>query len=455
MSGARAAVGLAVTLGAALLAAPRAQPALDESARLGHLLRRAGFGASADDLAEARRRGLAATVDHLVDYEAVPDDVDRKLDLFFLDKSKLYDVQREWVMRMTWSQRPLQERMVLFWHGLLVSSNTKVGRPQLMQRQLALFREHALADYGTLLKAVWRDPAMLVFLDTHNSRRSAPNENFARELLELFSMGPGHYTERDIREASRAFTGWSMPREANEPIFNPAQHDAGEKRFLGRTVRTPDDVVEAIVAHPATSSFVAAKLFNHFIHPSPTPPEVEPFAKVFRETGGSIREVVRAMLRSEAFYAPAAYRARLKSPAEYAIGVLRQLGVPTDGAGVIERMTRMGQSLLNPPNVAGWPGGRSWLNSGTWIERLNYANATTSTRADGRMLSIVPSVYLQRHELTTADAVLDHLLDLLVENRIGGEARRHLREYLGTELTDEKVRGVVYLILAMPEHQLC
>ncbi|HEY3111109.1 MAG TPA: DUF1800 domain-containing protein [Chloroflexota bacterium] len=450
------AVGLGAALGVALLAAPGGQPGLplDEGAKVAHLLRRAGFGGSAEELAEYRALGLAGAVARLVDYESVPDDVEEKLLLFYFDAAKLYDAQRRWVLRMLWSRRPLQEKMVLFWHGLLTSANSKVGRPELMQRQNDFFRAHALDDYGTILKGISRDPAMMLFLDTHNSRRAHPNENYARELLELFSTGIGPYGERDVQEAARAFTGWTVPKDG-QPVFNQSQFDPGEKQFLGATVRTADEVIDAIVAHPATARFVSAKLFAFFVHPAPDERELEPLARLFGETGGSIRALVRAILSSEAFYSRRAYRARLKSPAEYAVGVLRQLGVPSDGSGVVERMIRMGQNLYNPPNVAGWPGGRSWLNSGTWIERLNYANAATAARGDQGMLSLPLGRYLDERGLRRPDEIVDHFLALLVDGRVGAESRRVLSEHLGPAPTEAQQRGLVYLILAMPEYQLC
>jgi uncharacterized protein (DUF1800 family) len=455
MDAARA-LGLGAALGVALLAAPhnQAEPRLDERASIAHLLRRAGFGGSAEELAEYRALGLAGAVDRLVDYESVPDDVEQKLSLFYFDRAKLYDAQRRWVLRMLWSRRPLQEKMVLFWHGLLASANSKVGRPELMQRQNDFFRAHALDDYATILKGISRDPAMMLFLDTHNSRRARPNENYARELLELFSTGIGPYGERDVQEAARAFTGWTVPKDG-EPIFNQSQFDAGEKQFLGATVRTADDVIDTIVAHPATARFVSARLFAFFVHPAPDEREIEPLARLFAETGGSIRAVVRAILASDAFRSSRAYRARLKSPAEYAVGVLRQLGVPSDGSGAVDRMIRMGQNLYNPPNVAGWPGGRSWLNSGTWIERLNYANAVTAVRGDARMLSLPIGRYLDERGLRRPDEIVDHFLALLVDCRVGVESRRVLVEYLGPAPSEAQKRGLVYLILAMPEYQLC
>jgi hypothetical protein len=200
---------------------------------------------------------------------------------------------------------------------------------------------------------------------------------------------------------------------------------------------------------------VSGKLFAFFVHPEPDARELAPLARVFRESGGSIRAVVRAILSSEALLSRRAYRARLKSPAEYAIGVLRQLGVPTDGSGVIERMIRMGQNLYNPPNVAGWPGGRSWLNSGTWIERLNYANAVTAVRGDSRMLPFEMRRHLEERGLRRPDEIVEHFLSLLVDGRVGAETRRLLHEYVGPSPSQQRLRGVVYLILALPEHQLC
>ena len=460
------ALGLGAALGAALLAAPRSEPAeqLDEATRVSHLLRRAGFAAGPAELAEYRGLGTAATVDRLVDYGSVADDVDALLRSFSFDTARLGDAQREWLVRMLHTKRPLAEKMTLFWHGLLTSANSKVGRPALMRQQNSFFREHALDDFGTILRGVSQDPAMMLWLDTHNSRRAHPNENYARELLELFSMGLGNYSEDDVREAARAFTGWTVTKEG-EAVFNRRQFDAGPKSFLGRTVATPSDVVDAIVAHPATGRFIAGKLFAFFAYPGADAATLEPFADVFRRTGGSVRAVVRAILSSDAFYSPRAYRSRLKSPVEYAVGALRTLGVASDGRGVVERLTRMGQQLYNPPNVAGWPGGRAWLNSGTWIERLNFANGLTSARGLGPLAAFDARRHLEEQGLRRADEVVEHFLGLLVDGRTTEPARRVLRDYLGvspgTDLTadrrrlDERVRGLVYLVMAMPEYQLC
>jgi uncharacterized protein (DUF1800 family) len=464
---AAAALGAGVALGLALMAAPRHESLgrpLDEDARIPHLLRRAGFGASAAEVADYRALGVEGTVERLVEYEHVPETADEKLELFYFDPAKLSDIQRKWVARMFFTTRPLREKVVLFWHGLLTSANSKVGRPELMDRQNDLFRRLALAPYGELLKAVSQDPAMMIWLDTRNSRRSAPNENYARELLELFSMGVGPYTEQDVRQAAQAFTGWTLDRDY-KAVFNPSQADRESKPFLGTMVKTPEDVVDAIVAHPATADFMAEKLFAFFAYPNPEPATVAPYAELFRATSGSIKAVVRAILTSPPFYSERAYRARLKSPVEYAVGVLRQLRIPTDGGGVVERMVRMGQQLYNPPNVAGWPGGRTWLNSGTWIERMNFANAVTATRGESRIIQIDVRRYLEELGLRRADEVVEHFLGLLVDGRTNARARRVLDDYLGVapshdvladrKLVDEKLRGLVYLVLAMPEYQLC
>jgi uncharacterized protein (DUF1800 family) len=467
VDGSAAVVGLAAAFGAALLAAPRrveTDGQLDEATRVAHLLRRAGFGATPAELVEHRSLGAAATVERLLDPGSAKDDVEEKLGRFGFDETRLGDIQREWVVRMVYSSRPLVEKMTLFWHGLLTSANSKVGRPALMRAQNGFFREHALGDFGTILKGVSRDPAMMLWLDTHNSRRANPNENYARELLELFSMGLGHYGEGDVREAARAFTGWTVSKQG-EPVFNKRQFDPGAKSFLGTIVTAPEEVVDTLIGHPATGRFVAGKLFAFFAFPGADAATVEPFAEVFRRTGGSIREVVRAILTSDVFYSARAYRSRLKSPVEYALGALRSLGVPTDGRGVVERMTRMGQQLYNPPNVAGWPGGRAWLNSGTWIERLNYANGLTALRGAGPLASFDARRHLEERGLRRTDDVVAHVLDLLVDGRTNAAARRVLLDYMGVppkaDLTaekrrlDERVRGLVYLVIAMPEYQLC
>ncbi|MBM2831359.1 MAG: hypothetical protein HW414_411 [Dehalococcoidia bacterium] len=232
--------------------------------RIARLLRRAGFGASKTELDRFAAMGLDATVSYLLDYEKVSDaDLDLRLESQKLDLSKLPNLQRWWTLRMLYTQRPLLEKMTLFWHGLLTSGISRVGRAEFMMRQNQLFRQQALGSFPDLLNAISRDPAMLIWLDSQSNQKSAPNENFAREIMELFTMGVGNYSEQDVRESARAFTGWFLRR--NEFSFEPSQHDNGVKTFLGESgTFSGDDIVDIIIKKPATSDFICRKLFSFF-----------------------------------------------------------------------------------------------------------------------------------------------------------------------------------------------
>ncbi len=225
-----------------------------------------------------------------------------------------------------------------------------------MLAQNRFLRQHALADYGTILKGIARDPVMMRWLDISGSVRGRPNENYARELMELFTLGVGNYTEQDIREAARAFTGFVTDREGRVS-FVRARHDDGPKTVLGRTGRRgPDDIVDIILDRPEAAVFLARKLLRFFVRPDPSADSVAEVARVLRETGFSVKSALRRLFNLPEFSSPEAYRSLVKSPAEYVAGAIRQLGAEMDGPGLPAMTAQMGQTLFNPPNVAGWPG---------------------------------------------------------------------------------------------------
>ncbi len=277
---------------------------LDEASRVRHLLWRAGFGASPGELARFREMGLQATIDHLVDFDAVDDGaLDTRLAAQELDlEQSLNQIQRWWLQRMAYTARPLQEKMTLLWHGILTSSFRIVGRGPYVIEQNNLFRERGMGRYDELLKAVSRDPAMLIYLDSRTNKKAAPNENYSRELMELFSLGVGHYTEEDVRESARAFTGWQFRRRTGF-YLNARQHDNGLKTFLGRTGNFDgDDVVDIIMEQPAAAEYVCTRLWSFFAYPDPEPEVIARLADVFRTHGTEVRPVVRAMFESDDFY---------------------------------------------------------------------------------------------------------------------------------------------------------
>jgi uncharacterized protein (DUF1800 family) len=278
-----------------------------------------------------------------------------------------------WLTEMLTTTSPLTERLTLFWHNHFTSSLQKVRSPPLMLRQNQLLRRHALGNFGALLHAAAKDPAMIVYLDSATNRRGQPNENFARELMELFTLGEGKYGEKDIKEAARAFTGWSIDLDTGDYLFRPRLHDDGTKVVLGRMVGGGSDVLDVLLAHPASAEFVAAKLWREFVSPQPQPEELQRIAALWRSEGYDIRTVMRALLLSPSFWAPENRAALIKSPTELVVGTLRQFHVGVgDPLPFVVLLRYLGQDLLSPPNVKGWPGGEAWINSSTLLARKQF-----------------------------------------------------------------------------------
>ena len=294
-----------------------------------------------------------------------------------------------WIGEMLATDSPLTERMTLFWHNHFTSSLQKVHSARLMYRQNALLRRHALGSFAELLHAAAKDPAMLVYLDSASNRRGQPNENFAREVMELFTLGEGHYGERDIKEAARAFTGWSIDRDSGEFLWRPFAHDDGAKTVLGRTGDfRGEDVIAILLEQPATAEFVVAKLWREFVSPQPDAAEVRRVAAVFRNSGYQVRAALRELLLGRAFWAPENRGALVKSPVELVVGTLRQFDVGmADPMPLAFLLRNLGQDLLSPPNVKGWPGGDAWISSQTllarkqFVERLMRVDETRVTTA--------------------------------------------------------------------------
>jgi uncharacterized protein (DUF1800 family) len=279
-----------------------------------------------------------------------------------------------WMEEMLATPSPLTERLTLFWHNHFVSSQQKVRVTRLMYAQNALLRANALGNFGTLLHAVSKDPAMLIYLDGVQNRRGQPNENFAREVMELFTLGEGHYSEQDIKEAARAFTGWSLNRETGEYVFRPAIHDNGSKSVLGRTGNFDGDaVLDILLARPETAETITAKLWREFVSPEPDAREVKRIAKGFRDSGYDIKVVLRGLLLSDAFWAAQNRGTLVKSPVEFVVGTLRQLEVaPASGLPFALLSAGMGQNLYSPANVKGWPGGDAWIDTSTLLARKQF-----------------------------------------------------------------------------------
>jgi len=283
-----------------------------------------------------------------------------------------------WMQEMMESGAPLQERMTLFWHNHFATSQQKVVRSQAMWNQHQLLRTHALGSFATLLHVVAKDPAMLVYLDGANSRREAPNENFAREVMELFTLGEathgGGYSEQDIREAARAFTGWSIERDTFSFRFRPAFHDAASKTVLGRSGNFDGDaVLDVMLAQDAAARFIVTKLWKEFVSPTPDAREVQRIAQQFRSSGYDTSTALRELLLTDAFWATDNAGSLVKSPVELVVGTVRQFGIRySDVTPFAQRSAQLGQNLLMPPNVKGWPGYTDWINASTLLARKRF-----------------------------------------------------------------------------------
>jgi uncharacterized protein (DUF1800 family) len=396
--------GLALTLLAAtapVQAAAPATPAYAVSAPMGAaeariLLNRTSFGGTEQEVAEFAQLSRAAAVDRLlrgtlsvartappawVDNPITPPreirdmDPERRKDYIRGEIMRGVELRTWWVSEMLTTTSPLTEKMTLFWHNTFVSSQQKVKYSQLMYRQNVLLRKNALGNYGTLLHAVSRDPAMLIYLDSANSRKGTPNENYAREVMELFSLGEGHYSEQDIKEAARAFTGWSVEPQTGDYKWRPFFHDDGVKTVLGRTSNFDGDaVLDVILAQPACAEYIVGRMWREFVAPEPDPAEVRRIAAEFRASRYDIKTALRDILTSNAMYATENRANLIKSPVDLVVGTLRQFQftVP-DPLPFALNLAQLGQNLMSPPNVKGWPGGEAWINSTTLLARKQFA----------------------------------------------------------------------------------
>jgi uncharacterized protein (DUF1800 family) len=480
----------------------------------GHLFRRAGFGANLERLREAVRDGHRATLDRVIQGESGADersDFLNNLGAMVARKDNIYELRGWWLYAMLHTKHPLREKMTLFWHNHFVSSSAKVQRAELMFRQNRLLRQHALGKFGLFLLAVSKDPAMLVYLDSNSNVKGKPNENYAREVMELFSLGVGNYTEQDIREAARAFTGWHSDGEEYE--FNARLHDDGKKTVFGKTGNwNGDDILKFCLEQPCAATYLVRKLYGYFISEAQKPPEalLEPLADQFRKSDYDIARLVKTVLCSRHFFSEHAYRQRIKSPVEFAVGLVNAAVVPSALAegrvaqeALINRVEGMGQSLFAPPNVKGWPGGKNWLNTSTVLARHNFAldvasadlplgrrppsnrreeielqaeedliqaekNANATRHAKGHTNRLggprpTPALDLasavQREKAVKPAEIVQALLDLLIQGDIEKDAREKLEKFIadgdpkGATL-DWRSRDAAHAIMTMPEFQL-
>jgi uncharacterized protein (DUF1800 family) len=426
---------------------PTAQEAWD-MARAGHLLRRTGFAPSRAELDRAIAEGHEATIDRL--FADAPDspkhaELDRLgAGLALRDDQQIENLRGWWLARMVRTQRPLHARLSLMWHNHFATSNAKVRSAPAMLQQLRTIESLGAGDFRELLVAISRDPAMIVWLDGDRSTKGRPNENYARELFELFSLGVGHYTETDIKEAARAFTGWHQSQGVFR--FEQSANDTGSKTVLGVTgPLTGEDVVRIACDQDACARFIAARLLREYLTPAPSEPLVAAFAGLIREERLHIGRSLKRLLASREMMAVEHRGARIKSPVELVIGLARSLEISPPAKSLAQATVSMGQALFEPPSVKGWDGHRNWISAATMTVRMSLAVRTAREIMDARALCGL-------HRLSTGDEAVRFAAEVMLGGQPPGELSSRLASITGNP--DESLRAAAGLLGASPEYQM-
>ena len=405
-----------------------------------HLLRRAGFGATRDELERCVANGYEATVEELLDppdRDAMPDDVIRR---YHVDQSELRLINAgaaSWLYRMVTTQAPLEEKMALFWHSLFATGEAKVNNGKTMAAQIERFRRHGLGKFDEMLVQLSKDPAMLFWLDNNENHNGAINENYGRELLELFAMGIGNYTEEDIKEASRAFTGWTVEsveymglrsnkasiwpygRVSFQFEYRPEDHDDGDKTFLGETGPfNGEDVIQIIARQRATAEFICRRLHQFFVADEVDNNGrvlIDQMVETYFESGYEIRSVLRTLFNADFFKNER--RVKVKSPVELVVGTVRlaqDFQWPRLEMVDVARSTGfMGQALLNPPTVEGWHEGLEWIDSGALVERINFAGRFLGDTTKPGVRAIIERLASMDGGVLSPEELVDGCLDLI------------------------------------------
>lgn len=449
-----------------------------------HLLFRAGFGGPPEEVARLHKMGLFAAVDFLVDYHLRPE-LAGWFDAFphmrsapyerFLNEAQRAELsqshvsfrqnqhhrlRRAWLQRMTETERPLQEKLALFWHGHFACSFLTAEDSYAMWQQNELFRHRASGNFGALLHGIAQDPAMIRYLDNHVNFKGSGNENLGREILELFSMGEGKgYTEKDLAEAARALTGCNFDYNNGQFKFIASKHDTGEKTIFGRKGNFGgDELVDLILEQPPTSRYIVSKLFRFFAHDDPGTDTVEKMSAMLRGFQYELKPMLRNLFQSEEFYSARAMGNHIKSPVELMVGALRTLKIEKADFGAVDStLTEMGQRLFEPPNVAGWEGGRAWVDASQLLLRYN---------AMAKMVEQTDLVaWLEPGRSEDPAAVVDYLARAFLSVPLSEAKRQELIAYLGKlpppnqwvekrKDLNPRLRAVLSALVSLPEYQL-
>jgi uncharacterized protein (DUF1800 family) len=472
-----------------------------------HLLRRAGFGASQEEIDAYLEMGFAGTVDYLLRFDRVPDDVDAKIGTPgyigttvigpFVPAQNIAHARQRWIFRMVHTRRPLQEKMTLFWHNHFATAYSKIAGafggpegarymaakptedPNQVRGQLETLRAMALGNFRDILVQMAKDVAMLVWLDGRQNVRARPQENFGRELMELFTMGVGHYTEEDVYAAARVFTGWNLTRPANayyQFTYNAAQHDTTAKEFTfpvyangGKVIpaRSADagmqdglDFIDAVARHPATGPRLALKLYRYFISEIDTPDAglIGELSKIYYQYNFEMKPVIAHLLRSPQFVAGSARYARYSWPVEFVVRAIKEVGFAgfaISDANVLTPLLNMGQQLYEPPDVNGWAIGAEWFSSGGTLNRMNFA----SILATNQKFNLRDAA---RGQAATPEALVSLMTNRLTPPAYDAASHNALLDYVraggawtgsDTQLAT-KASGLAHLIVGSGAYQL-
>ena len=462
-----------------------------ELSLMAHLMRRAGFGATHEELDDCLAQGYENAVERLLHPGDAPAWDDALFRRYHVDQNSVMlieSAQSYWLYRMINSKRPLEEKIALFWHGLFATAYGKLNHAKAVVNQTDTFRRHGLGSFRNLLSELSRDPAMIFWLDNKDNHKDAPNENYGRELLELFSMGIGTYTEADVKAAARAFTGWTIAnqdymsvrasRDSIWPhgrldwqfVYRPEDHDDSPKTFLNQTGRfNGEDVLDIICGHPASSWFLAGKLYGFFVSDRPDESATQIIAEDLRRTGGDVRSAMRTIFLSDFFRSEQARYAKVKSPAEVVAGVARMAGAFGAPHWSIVNLALdanfMGQEILNPPTVEGWHTGTEWVDTGTLMERVNSAALLIGDPAQPGVQGIIRRLR-EAQPAYAADELVDACLTQAGGLEVSESTRRELTAFVASQgelrfepqftngCAEQRVAELLQLIVSTREYQM-
>ena len=468
---------------------------------MAHLMRRAGFGASRPELEERAGKGYEETVEELLTAEdsgSTPDDLIRR---YHHEQSGLMGQigpHTNWLYRLVYTKEPLQEKIALFWHCIFATGYSKTSQGKALRDQVRTFRRYSMGSFKDLLVELSRDPAMIIWLDNQDNHNGSINENYGRELLELFSMGVGNYSEEDIKECARAFTGWTLfnaeymeekaKRDSIWPYgriswhfeYKPEDHDEGEKTFLGETGNfNGDDIVDIICRQPATARFISRHLYHFFVADEPQVPQwpyvpprdpeaIETLVRVYFESGYDIRAMLRVLFNSEFFKSEENWYQKVKSPAELVAGTLRLSGeFDRPGIRIIDRASQMkfmGQQLHSPPSVEGWHQGTEWIDTGNLVERMNFSTEQLGNPRSSGVKAMIDRIVADGGHAMSAEHLVDACLGEMGAVAVSEQTRSALvgfasksAEMPAGDTPDEQARqqvaNVLQLAAATAEYQ--